>query len=81
MTSASAPDHEIITVTPDMVELRQQCYDIRVAVFVDEQGQLTYRSWSASTHSYHQASLSMRNLTSDSYKRPFLLNMATLTKT
>lgn len=38
--SASAPDHEIIAVTPDMAELRQQCHDIRIAVFVDEQGDL-----------------------------------------
>lgn len=39
MVSASAPDHEIIEVTPDMNELRQQCHDIRIAVFVDEQGE------------------------------------------
>jgi hypothetical protein len=39
MASASAPDYEIIVVTPDMTELRQQCYDVRVAVFVDEQGE------------------------------------------
>ena len=47
MASASAPDHEIIVVTPDMAELRQQCYDIRVAVFIDEQGESTHRSWLA----------------------------------
>ena len=44
MASASPPDHEIIAVTPDMVKFRQQCYDIRVAVFVNEQGGFTYRS-------------------------------------
>lgn len=38
MASASAPDHEIIAVTPDMSGLCQQCYDIRVAVFIKEQG-------------------------------------------
>jgi len=41
MASTSAPDHEIIAVTPDMAELRQQCYDVRVAVFVNEQGEFT----------------------------------------
>ncbi|KAF9652508.1 acyl-CoA N-acyltransferase [Thelephora ganbajun] len=38
MTSASTPEHEIIIVTPEMTMLWQQCYDIRVAVFVVEQG-------------------------------------------
>ncbi|KAF9788415.1 acyl-CoA N-acyltransferase [Thelephora terrestris] len=38
MAPVSAPDHEIIVVTPEMNELRQQCYDIRIAVFVSEQG-------------------------------------------
>ena len=45
MAAASAPDHEIITVTSGMVELRQQCYDVRVAVFVDEQGEFAHWSW------------------------------------
>ena len=45
MTSASAPDHEIITVTPDMTDLRQQCYDIRVTVFIKEQGEFAHRFW------------------------------------
>lgn len=43
MASASAPDHQIIVVTPDMTELRQQCYDIRIAVFVSEQGKFIRR--------------------------------------
>ena len=43
MASTAAPDHEIIEVTPDMTELRQQCYNIRVAVFVDEQGKSNRR--------------------------------------
>lgn len=42
MPSALVPDHEIITVTPDMTDLRQQCYDVRVAVFVEEQGKFIY---------------------------------------
>jgi len=50
MASASAPDHEIIVVTPDMAELRQQCYDVRVAVFVGEQGEFTHRSWAFSCY-------------------------------
>ncbi|KZT24597.1 acyl-CoA N-acyltransferase [Neolentinus lepideus HHB14362 ss-1] len=37
-----APNHEIIIVPgigePGRTELRQQCYDVRIAVFVDEQG-------------------------------------------
>ena len=40
MAPASVLDHEILVVTPDMAELRQQCYDVRVAVFVGEQGEL-----------------------------------------
>ena len=44
----AAPDHEIIAVTPEMTELRQQCYDIRVAVFVDEQGEFAHQSRFAS---------------------------------
>jgi hypothetical protein len=40
MAPVSAPDHEIIVVTPEINELRQQCYDIRIAVFVSEQGEL-----------------------------------------
>jgi hypothetical protein len=36
------PDHEVITLTPTGVAnreaLRQQCYDVRVTVFVHEQG-------------------------------------------
>lgn len=44
MAPASALDHEIIAVTPDMTELYQQCHDIRTVVFVKEQGKFTYRS-------------------------------------
>ena len=40
MASASSPDHEMIVVTPDMAELRQQCFGVRIAVFVGEQGEL-----------------------------------------
>jgi hypothetical protein len=43
MASAAAPDHEIIVVTPDMTELRQQCHYIRIVVFVDEQGEFNCR--------------------------------------
>lgn len=37
MTS-TVPKHEIISVTVDQTELKQQCYDVRVAVFIHEQG-------------------------------------------
>jgi predicted GNAT family N-acyltransferase len=40
MAPVSAPGHEITVVTPERNELRQQCYDIRIAVFVSEQGEL-----------------------------------------
>ena len=45
MASAFVPDHEIIVVTKDMAELPQQCYDVRVAVFISEQGEFIHRSW------------------------------------
>ena len=53
MPSASVPDHEIITVTPDMTDLHQQCYDIRVAVFVEEQGQSIYSLVLSSSYDYN----------------------------
>lgn len=69
MAPVSAHDHEIILVTPEMTELRQQCYDIRVAVFVSEQGKLLldFNSLSSSYNS-GQVSQSRTNLTSDCYK-------------
>ena len=39
MASVPILNHEIITATPDMIDLRQQCYDIRVTVFVEELGE------------------------------------------
>lgn len=41
MTSVTAPAHEVIIVPGpgdlDREKLRKQCYDVRIAVFVDEQ--------------------------------------------
>jgi predicted GNAT family N-acyltransferase len=41
MTSATAPAHEVVIVPSpgelDREKLRKQCYDVRIAVFVDEQ--------------------------------------------
>jgi hypothetical protein len=40
-SSSNIPAHELVVVpspgNPERIVLRQQCYDVRIAVFVDEQ--------------------------------------------
>ena len=68
MASASAPDHEIIMVTPEMTELRRQCHDIRITVFVNEQGEFNPRFQFSSGYYFDKVSLQMLSSTSNSYE-------------